>query len=127
MSDTLKWFKNEIRNLEAASQVHLSLYVPSELAGLGNSAASGPRELFQTTRVAHGIMPIYDLLEVQPGRLVLADVVRNVVVGLKRNDRAVVGVCGLTGMIRDATKAVRMCSRVRNRPLVDLHSGEFGW
>jgi hypothetical protein len=68
-------------------------------------------------------MPIHDLPEVQPGRPVLADVV----VGLKRNDRAVVGVCGLMGMIRDATKVVRMCSRVRNRPLVDLHSEEFGW
>jgi hypothetical protein len=88
--DTPKWFENEIRILEAAPQVHLSLYVPSELADPGNSAASGSWELSQTVLVAHEAMPIHGLPEVQPSRPVLADVVRNAVTGLKRNDPAVV-------------------------------------
>jgi hypothetical protein len=30
------------------------------------------------------------------------------------------------GMTKDVTKAVGMCSGVKNGPLVDLHSDEFG-
>lgn len=70
---------------------------------------------------------MHDLPEVQSDRPVLAGVVRNAVVGLKRNDRAIVGVCGPMGMIKDVTKAVRMCNGVKNGPLVDLYSEEFGW
>jgi hypothetical protein len=72
------------------------------------SAASRPWELSQTSQVAHETMPMHDLPEVQSGRPVLADAVRDAIVGLKRNDRAVVGVYGPMGMIRVVTKAVRM-------------------
>jgi hypothetical protein len=65
--------------------------------------------------------------EPQSGRPVLREVVRNAVVGLKRDDRAIVGVCGPMGMTKDVTEAVRICNRVKNGLLVDLHTGEFGW
>jgi hypothetical protein len=45
-----------------------------------------------------------ELPEAQPGRLVLADVVRN----------AIVDVCGPMGMIKDVTEAVQMCNGVKN-------------
>jgi hypothetical protein len=64
---------------------------------------------------------------VQSGHPVLADVVRNTVGGLKRNDRAIVGVCGPMGMIKDVTKAVRMCNGVKIGLLMDQYSEEFGW
>jgi hypothetical protein len=68
-----------------------------------------------------------DLQQPQSGRPVLREVVRNAVVGLKRNDRAIVGVCGPIGMIKDVTEAVRICNDVKNGSLVDLHTKEFGW
>jgi hypothetical protein len=71
-------------------------------------------------------MPIHHLPEVQCGRPVLADVVINAVLGLKRNDRAVVGVGRPMGMIEDVTKVVGICNGVRNGPSVDLHSEEWG-
>jgi len=101
--------------------------VPSKLAGPENLAAEGSWELSQTSRVAHKTVAMHVLPEVQSGRPILADVVRNVVVGLKRNDSAIVGVYGPMGMIRDVRKAVRMCNGVKNGLLVDLYSEELGW
>jgi hypothetical protein len=99
--------------LKVTLQAHLSLYVtnsssssgnvPSKLAGPENLAAGGPWKLSQASQVAHETMPMHDLPEVQSGRPVLADMVRNGVVGLKRNDHAIVGV----------TKAVIMCNGVK--------------
>lgn len=100
---------------------------PAKLASLENLAAEGSWELSQTSWVAHETVPMHDLPEVQSGHAVLADVVRNTVAGLKRNDRAIVGVCGPMGMIKDVTKAVRMWNGVRNGLLVDLYSEELGW
>jgi hypothetical protein len=49
-------------------------------------------------------MPMHDLPEVQSGRPVLADVVRNAFVGLKRNDRAIVCNCVKNGQLVDLYK-----------------------
>ena len=137
LPDTLKWFQNEIQILKTMSQVHLSLHVtntpssseklPKAQADPEMQIAPGSCELFQAPPSAYEMVAVIDLPNTQPGRPVLVDVVRNAVVGLKRNDRAIVGVCGPMGMIKDVTKAVVMCNGVKNGPLVNLHTEEFGW
>jgi hypothetical protein len=57
----------------------------------------------------------------------LREAVRNAVVGLKRDHRAIVGVCGPMSMIKDVTEVVILCNGVMKGLPVDLHTEEFGW